>query len=466
VTLRTRILALLLAASVVPLLVICSADPSGTARRPNFVIILVDTLRADAFHFATGREPTPNADALQHESTWFTNAFTTSSWTVPALASLFVSQIGSQHRVVQWGSALADEQNSFVEELRRAGYRTGGWSANVLLSDHDGFDQGFEEFEVLVDLEGWGKINPELFPSASADSINEHALAWLRKLRARDPDSPFFAYLHYMEPHTPYRCPTAEKACQEGAKGLTRRLMNGDWNFSEQERGTIRTLYGAEVGATDEALGSLLAALEEGGFRDDTWVVLTSDHGEMLGEYGRYLHGESLYPKEIRIPLLVSGPARAASVVHTAVSLVDIAPTLFDLAGIEAPPTFRGRSLRAALEGGEIVSRPIVAELFPRSGSVPLHRLVVLSGPGGPADSRAPIRPGGGVRLVMAGDGQFSRVQRDGADAFTHPTMRWRLMQELGEMASWVDFSASEPAEAPEISDEMRERLRALGYQP
>jgi uncharacterized sulfatase len=452
VTLRARTLSVLLAASLVSLLVLFSANLSGNARRPNFVIILVDTLRADAFQFASGRDPTPNADSLQRES------------------MLFVSQIGSQHRVVQWGSALADEQNSVVEELRRAGYRTGGWTANVLLSDHEGFDQGFEEFEVLVDLEGWGKINLELFPNVSAALINEHALAWLRTLRASDPDSPFFAYLHYMEPHTPYRCPTAEKTCQAGARVLTQRLVNGlangDWEFTKQDRLIIRALYGAEVRATDEALGSLLAALEEEGFRDDTWVVLTSDHGEMLGEYGRYLHGESLYPKEIRIPLLMSGPSRDASAVHTPVSLIDIAPTLLDLAGIEAPPAFRGRSLRATLEGGKIRPRPIVAELFPRSGSVPLHRLVALSGPGGPANSQAPIHPGGGVRIVMAGDGQISRVRGDGPRTLTNPTTREHLLQVLGELASWVDFSAGEPAEAPEISDEMRERLRALGYQP
>jgi arylsulfatase A-like enzyme len=89
-------------------------------------------------------------------------------------------------------------------------------------------------------------------------------------------------------------------------------LVNGDWKLTERERRRIRALYDAEVRPTDEALGSLLAALEAGGFRDDTWLVLTSDHGEMLGEYGRYLHGESLYPNEIRIPLLVNGCKRSA----------------------------------------------------------------------------------------------------------------------------------------------------------
>jgi arylsulfatase A-like enzyme len=458
-------LAALLAISAVPLVVRCSAEQKVTPHRPNFVFILVDTLRADAFRPGKERELPPTFQALQRESTSFTNAFTTSSWTIPALASLFVSQIGSQHRVVQWGSALADEQHSVVEELRRAGYRTGGWAANVLLSDHEGFDQGFEEFEVLVDLEGWGKTNLDLFPNAPASKINEHALTWLRKLRASDPDSPFFAYLHYMEPHTPYRCPGTEKACQEGAKVLSQRLVNGDWDFSDLERATIRTLYGAEVRATDEALGSLLAALEEGGFHDDTWLILTADHGEMLGEYGHYLHGKSLYSKEVRIPLLVRGPSRSGSVVHTPVSLIDIAPTLLDLAGIESPSTFRGRSLRAALEGGEIASRPVVAELFPRSGSVPLHRLVALSGRGGPAGSNAPTRPGGGVRIFMAGDGQITRVFGDGPVTFTKPATRKQLVQELGELAPWVDLSISEPAETPEISDEMRERLQALGYQ-
>jgi len=418
--------------------------------RPNFIFIVADTLRADYLHHAGGSRPTPNIDALALQSTRFANTYSTSSWTLPALASIFTAQIGSQHGAVHWGAPLADESESLVEALHDAGYATGGFIANVLIDEDSGFDQGFDEFDVLVELEGWGKTKLELFPNAPASSINDRALEWLGALRDSEPDRPFFAYLHYMEPHTPYRCPEeGRKACIDGARYFAARLVAGDWNFPTAERNLIRSLYGSEVVELDTALGEFFVSLAAEGLLDNTWIVLTADHGELLGEHDRFLHGESLEPEEIRVPLLFRAPSKQRSVVETPVSLIDIAPTMLALADVEAPQTFRGRSLVPALRGQTLSPRPVVAELFPRSDATPRHRLVVVSG---------------SQEFSMTPTGAITSTGNSARNARPRPASREELVRALGELHDWIDFSDRKGAEVPEITEEMKTRLRALGY--
>ena len=124
---------------------------------------------------------------------------------------------------------------------------------------------------------------------------------------------------------------------------------------------------------------------------------------------------------------------------------------LLDLAGIEIPTSFRGRSLKAALDGSELTPRPVVAELFPRAGVTPRHRLVVANA---------------AETIVMAADGQLSRIATLAGSSRARPVAASPadLSRVLGDLETWIDFSERDPADAIEVSDEMRERLRALGY--
>jgi arylsulfatase A-like enzyme len=437
-----------LALTLLTVLALLSCRPAQT-QRPNFIFIVADTLRADSLRHAGGPRETPNIDALASESTRFANAYSTSSWTLPALASLFSAQISSQHGVIHWTAPLRPEHISFAEALKDAGYATGGFSANILVEESPGFDRGFDAFKVLIAPEEWIESGRKLFSNAPARLVNEHALTWLTELREGEPDRPFLAYLHYMEPHTPYRCVDGEEMCQFGAAILSARLLDGDWDFSPSDRHIIRRLYGSEVVELDTAIGELLTSLTAGGLLENTWIVLTADHGELLGEGNRYLHGESLERAEIRVPLLFSGPSRRNSTVATPVSLIDVAPTMLALAGVAEPPSFRGRSLVPALRGKMLRPRPVVAELFPRSDATPLHRLVVVTG---------------NEEFSMNANGAITRRPRSKPRVRPRSASSEELARALGEVHDWVDLSDRKAVAAPEISPEMQEQLRALGY--
>lgn len=423
---------------------------SGAERRPNFVVVLVDTLRGDHLGFAGGAALTPHVDALRERSVWFQNAYANAPWTLPSLASLFTSRIPSRHRVVVWGRPLPDAQLSLAEVLREAGYATGAFNANILFDAKAGFGQGFDRYQVVWHPDALQAGASGTFPNAPASLVTQQAVAWIRSQREARPDAPLFVYLQYMEPHTPYRCPSrAEPGCPDRAQVLNDRLHAEQWDFEPEDRAQIERLYAAEVDAVDKGLGELFAALDSVGLRDATWLVVTSDHGEQLGKDGVYLHGKSLDREEIRIPLLIHGPGIAPGSVDTPTSLVDLAPTILDAAGIPAPPDFEGRSLLPALRGDALEDLPVIAEIFQTTESPPRHRLAVMT-----RVDKLVLDPAGGVvRYDLVSDPR-EREPR--------PAVRSELARALGEFEQYIDFG--EAPGAPKLDDETRGRLRALGY--
>jgi arylsulfatase A-like enzyme len=439
--------ALLVGSAIASSLVGCTAQ---TEPRPNFVVVVVDTLRADAMSYAGHSRATPHFDALQQRSAWFPNAYANAPWTLPSLASLFTSQICSRHKVVIWGNELSADHLTLPEVLQAAGYRTGAFMSNVLFGPDSGFGQGFDDYDVVVSPAALVRKPGEPFPNAPASLVTKRGMSWLQQLRVDEPDTPFFLYLHYMEPHTPYRCPAgAAGGCTPRAADINERLHAEDWEFDDDERETIVRLYDSEVTRMDGALGRLLAALEQSHGRDNTWLVVTSDHGEQLGERGVYLHGKSLDRREIRVPLLIQAPDGRASVTEEPVALIDVAPTLLDLAGVAAPASFGGRSLVAALAGNELEPAPVVSEIFQTTKNPPRHRLAVINA---------------NEKIVLSPGGETSRfdLRRDPNEAEPLPAAREDLWRALGPFADAIDLDGV--PEDPEIDAETRERLRALGY--
>jgi len=212
----------------------CAPQSPAPAWRPNFILITVDTLRADHLHYA-GLESirTPHFDRFQAESTWFSNAYTTSPWTLPAVASLFTAQLSSTHGAIQMSSHLPEDALTLAELLRGAGYRTGAWSASRLIVPSRGALQGFDEAELVMHPLHGGRAHPPGSPLrvAPARSVSTRALTWIRRAHAKSDGRPFLAYLHYMEPHTPYLCPPErerESACRSRANALNTRLLQID----------------------------------------------------------------------------------------------------------------------------------------------------------------------------------------------------------------------------------------------
>lgn len=433
-------------------------EPEDPTQPPNFILIVVDTLRADRLRFA-GYEKnlSPSFDALRSESVWFRNAYATSSWTLPSMASLFTSQFVSDHRVSNWGSRLSAEHVTVVDELKRAGYRTAMWTANLLVAGRRGFADRFDHYELVEHPKFEGGPPLTEFAFGAGSSLTRHALEWLRAGAAAGVQTPFFVYLHFMEPHTPYLCADdAAAECEPRALELNRKVLNFDWYLDSVERELLDELYDAEVSRMDAALRTLLDGLEAERLLENTWLILVSDHGELLGEWDMYMHGRTLYDAVVHVPLLVRRPSGRPGLVEIPVSLIDVAPTILDLAGLAAPGSFHGRSLRPALDGGALVERPVVSELMPLQASLDprqKHFVAVMDGH---------------EKYVMRSDGVLQRF-----DLASDPDERYALaarrnrFEELLEAAGLkFDPAAYTSREVSKPTLDMREALKALGYIP
>ncbi len=425
----------------------CSTPPP-----PSFVLVVFDTLRADRLHYAGyDARLSPTFDRLRAESVDFAQARSTSSWTLPAAASLFLSQLPSRHGVRHWGAHLPPEPESLAGALRRQGYRTGAWTANHLMTARRGFDRGFETYEVVRNPRWRPGTPPESeHVFASAAELVSRALTWLDSAG----DGPFLIYLHLMENHTPLVCPPDDAACAAAVTALNQRIFAGFWSFTEEEAARVSALYDADVARVDESLGELVRGLDERGRLEDSWLVLTSDHGEMLGEHGLYLHGRALYAETLHVPLLFRPPDGRGSVVDTLVSVTDVAPTILDLAGAETPPSFAGRSLRPALEGRALPERPVVAELFPVNREPDPRQRHLLSVERG--DSK----------LVLRLDGTVERYDRaaDPGERAPRPARTGDVRDALAEAGVPFEHLRLLADADLDLSPETLEHLRTLGY--
>src|SRR5262249_25752782 len=328
-------------------------------RSPDVIVVLVDTLRADHVG-AFGGPPglTPFLDSFAASGVTFTNAYSTSTFTNTVVASLFTSRYPSQHHVASWDSQLGTDELTLATVLGRAGYRSYGFVANLVLAPALGFGRGFDSWFAFTRYD----------EKQSADDVNAAALGFydeqvLAKPWSRWTRRPLFLYLHYMEPHAPYDPPESARrdwapappAGVNEAEAIDKLMHNERWGeLSDDEGAYLAALYRAEVASIDASLANLFQQLQRRGILDHAIVVITADHGEEFREHGWFTHGSSLFEEVVRIPLIISGPGLPSHrVVTDPVSIVDVAPTVLDLLGLPPEPRFEGRSLREVLAGGD-----------------------------------------------------------------------------------------------------------------
>ena len=353
------------------------------ASRPNILFILVDTLRADhttPYGYKV-HDTTPEVQRwLADRGTVVEHAYSQAPWTLPSVVSLLTGR----HPGELLGADLAafgipDAVQPLAERLQALGYQTGGFVANPLLHAGAGFERGFRTFFAPPAEVEWLRKH--------ADDLNRHAVPWLRAYQ--DQDRPFFAYVHYVDPHDPYENPDMIGGRAQFMPDYTG-TIGSDWihgiyagklQLSDPARDIpyIRALYDGEVHYVDRYVGELLAALDPEVLAD-TLVVLTADHGEELYDHGGWKHGQSLYEEQIHVPLVVrwDGHVPAGKRLGGTVRLLDLAPTLVDAAGGKADPGWQGVDLLPALTGREPPPRrPAFAEGM--SGG-PLRAAAVLDG--------------------------------------------------------------------------------------
>jgi len=295
------------------------------AERPNIVLISIDTLRFDRLG-CTGytKSSTPNLDQLAKEAVLFEHVYTPVPITLPAHASLLTSSHPSTHGVRDNGEALASTVPTLAEQFRNHGYQTAAFIGSFVLDRRFGLARGFDSY--------WGEFALHRFAGADpgqvqirGDRVEAAAEAWIRLHGG----SPFFLFIHFYDLHGPY-------------------LLPASW----RSRFAGRT-YDGELAYVDSLIGKLRLKLRESGLYDRTVLAVTADHGEGLGDHGERNHGFFLYRATTQVPLIirVPGGARTGGRVKSTTRLIDIAPTLTEIAGVPTPASFEGRSVLSEMEG-------------------------------------------------------------------------------------------------------------------
>jgi arylsulfatase A-like enzyme len=425
---------------------------------PNVLFILVDTLRADRLHgYGRARELTPFLRQYAAQSIVYDRAYAPSSWTIPSVVSLFVGQRPFEHGVTDFYVRLPDGAVTVADVFSAHGYDTAAFLASTVLApERYAYGKGFARWTAL-EPHTTDHIEP-----ADASEISAAALTWLDH---RDTRRPFFVYLHYMEPHSPYRPhggPTSASA-RTRDRELRDRALNTvhiadaavrarTWKFSYAEQLRLRVLYDGEVAYLDGCLRDLFAELARRGALRDTIVVITADHGEELGEHRMFGHGVALYEAEIRVPLIIYVPGMRAGHVRRPVETAGLARTLFRIVGIDASTTFRVPPLPLAdeIDDDTASERPTISELAPVTTlAVWLHRTAVVE-----HDHKLLVGADGTVEVheILVDDEE----RRPGV-----PTPA-----DVARAAALDAFDRRVHAEAgPRPADEhVVERLRALGY--
>jgi len=453
-------------------------------RRENVILIVVDTLRADHLSLAGyARATSPRLAEYAPRGTYFDRFHSHSSWTRPSVATILTSLMPRSHGIVTSGDALSRAVVTLPEALRIAGYDTLAFVANPQIHPALGFDQGFESFFDLFRKElNPMLIVPEDIPASATDA---EALAKTIAVLRAEAHSPFFAYVHLLDPHGPYT-PDAADAAEFAISGYRGPISGSIHDFAKlalapaveaADLAQFKALYDAEIRGTDRDLGAFLDDLDRAGMLANTHVLVTSDHGEEFLEHGGTGHGRKLHEEQIHVPLLWIGPGvPRGKVVHDLAGLVDLAPTLIDLLGVRAEGMkLEGRSLRPLWEeGGFDPERTVLLEEFSGELAGESGRQVPFVGRGLLADARKllvePYRldrqRGGRLTVFDLAADPGERAPRTLAE----DPARWSPA-DAALVARWVRLDGASTRLAPAqlappaaLPEEDRARLRSLGY--
>ena len=401
---------------------IAIAGGQPSVNRPNIVLITIDTLRADrlgshGYTLAT----TPNLDQLAAQGVRFADATSHSPLTLPAHVAIMTGRYQARYGIRLNGVVpLPEAATTVAERLRDAGYQTSAIVASAILDESFGLAQGFSHYD--------DEMPPVAGPRAALSELQRRgrevadlAAAWLDA----KPQAPWFLWLHFFDPHLPYEA------------------------ASEFEKAHPERPYDAEVAAADSAVGRVLRKID----RASTFVIVTGDHGESLGDHRELDHGYYVYDSTLHVPLLIAGPGVASRVVREQVRSVDIAPTIEAVAGLPARGDLDGESLMPLVGG---LGRRDVPVSYAESWYPRLHF--------GWSELRA-IRVGE-WKYVAAPKPELYDLRRDRGEQKNlitgRSTVAGRLSADLASLVRGLEPSA---APAPVQPDpETLARLRALGY--
>ena len=396
---------------------------AASAAKPSILLISMDTTRADRLGcYGSRAGATPNLDRWAGEGVLFENALTPVPVTLPAHTSLMTGLLPQRHGVRNNGTYRAPSDVPILAALLAgAGYDTAAVVGSAILDRQYGLDRGFRRYDDGVGSGGLA------IAERSAAQVTDAAVAQARGLGA-----PFFLFVHYFDPHAAYNPPEP---------------------FAARFRSDP---YEGEIAYVDEQIGRLRRELEALGRLEHTIVIVTADHGESLGEHGEPTHGVFLYQATVHVPLLIVAPGRwqGGGRVKALASLIDVVPTVLELAAQTAPKGLDGRSLVSAAMGKAAEARwlPLESEFgYDSYGWAPLAGLT-----------------DGALKWIDAPEQELYDLGTDPAEqrnlAGSRPADRDRLAHLRRELVTENRRSAAQPAGTEQAESERLARLAALGY--
>jgi arylsulfatase A-like enzyme len=420
-------------------------------KRPNIILITLDTTRADHLSFyGYHRRTSPNLAELVDESVVYTNAIAPSSWTLPSHASLFTGKFTASHgaqydpdgplRISDaisgpeaWQNyrarGLAQNEVTLAGILKEAGYSTGAVVGGPWMKKIFGLNKGFD----FYDDREIGTVNGRL-----AGQISASASQWIDKLRGDD----FFLFLNYFDPHTPYQAP----------EGFSRAFLPKSTDLSGRKP-TLEeyiALYDSEILYMDHYIGLLLSKLKADNLYDETMIIVTADHGELFGEHGHFGHGKHLYQEEIHVPLFIKYPGGEVlpSRTDVQVQLNDIMAIILERLGIPIP-----QGIQAGVPPQ--IGHPLLSEV----SSLPA------------------FSPYGAWRAIFGGDFKFTWNSKGNNLLFNlkddprenknlvndKPGLAKRMMSDLNQYLEKLP-EPGPASEAQDLDEDTKKALRSLGY--
>ena len=325
--------------SLTLVLILLVTPAFALARKANIILITLDTTRADRMGFlGSQRGLTPQLDGLARESVVFTHAYSQVPLTTSSHATILSGTYPQFHKVDYPSVPLPADVPYAPEILRSQGYRTAAFVGSTMMDPKGGapgFERGFDEYDAGFRLRS---PDEDRYQSVErrGEVVVEHALAWIRK----NADAPFFVWIHLYDPHAPYDPPEP---------------------FATHFRSEP---YDGEIAYVDSVVGTVLAQLRAARLYQDSLIAVMADHGEALGEHGERGHGIFLYDPTILVPLLfkMPGQSSAGQRIDDHVELVDVLPTILEVAGAAVPKPVQGRSLLSLVGHQAGTSRSVKAE--------------------------------------------------------------------------------------------------------
>lgn len=303
----------------------------------NLLLITLDTTRADRIGaFGDSRAQTPHLDRLARAGIRFDQAHTSVPLTLPAHATLLTGREPPAHQVRNNGTyILRPEETTLAEVFKTAGFSTQALIAAYVLEGKFGLNQGFDGYDDMLNVKDLsGNYRSEI----PADQVHAKFLRWLE----RKPNSPFFCWVHFYDPHAPYQAPATF----------------GDLFPNDPYRG--------EIAFMDEYIGRIVQTLDERGLLKRTLVVVAGDHGEGFGEHAESGHGVFCYEEMLRVPLIFYQPNLFSGkrIVSRPVGLVDVLPTILEMYRLQPPAKVQGHSFAPLLTSAREVAEPDAGRYF------------------------------------------------------------------------------------------------------